>query len=167
MPRPTLLLAALIAAPIAALSAAAALAAPGSMVLQLKQSERVLLPGVVTNVVVDDPAVADVALVDNHSVIVIGKGYGSTGILVLGRDGHTLMHSQIAVVAPDVGPVTVYNGATATEFSCLRRCQALAAPAPTNDNGDNSDNGDNGAKGSDSDDGGRGKAPAQPSPNLP
>ena len=151
MPRSNRLLAALIAAPIAALSAAA-LAAPGALVLQLKQSERVMLPGQVANVVIDDPNIADVAMVDGHSVIVIGKGYGSTGILVLDKGGRTLMRSQIAVIAPEVGPVTVYNGATPSEFSCLRRCQPLAAPVP-NANGDG---------GAESDDSGPAKAVVQP-----
>jgi hypothetical protein len=165
MPRLARLLAALIAAPIPLL-AAAALAAPGSMVLQIKESERIPLAGVVTNVIVDDPGVADVALVDNHSVIVIGKGYGATGILVLGKGGRTLMHSQVAVVAPSVGPVTVYNGATPSEFSCLRRCQALSAPAPAPTSNGGGDNG-GGDSGASSGDAGQAKTAVQPSPATP
>jgi hypothetical protein len=165
MPRSARLLAALIAAPIA-FAAAAAFAASSSMTLAIKHSERVALRGVVANVIVDDPGVADVAMVDNHSVIIIGKGYGATDILVLGKGGRTLLHSQVAVVAPESGPVTLYSGATPSEFSCVRRCQALSAPPPANNNGggDNS-GGDNSANAGDA---GQAKATAvQPSPATP
>lgn len=121
-----------------AFSATAAVAATGSMTIRYKQSQRVPLGGQAANVVVSDPSVADVAILDTHSVIVLGKGYGSTDLLILDSNGHTLLDSQVTVVAPDDGRVTVYRGAATADFSCARRCQAItdplassAGPAPT------------------------------------
>lgn len=118
-----------------AFSATAAVAATGSMTVQYKQSQRVLLGGQAANVVVGDPSVADVAILDTHSVIVLGKGYGSTGLLILDSNGRTLLDSQVTVVTPDEARVTVYRGAASADFSCARRCQTItdpqaSAPAP-------------------------------------
>jgi Flp pilus assembly secretin CpaC len=117
----------LLAVALAALSATAAMAADGAMTVQLKESHRIVLSGPAANIVIGDPSVADVAMLDNHSVIVMGKGYGSTDILVLDRAGHTLLDSEVTVVAPNAGRVTVYRGASPTEFSCAAHCQALAS----------------------------------------
>ena len=117
----------LLAGALVALSATAAMAADGAMTVQLKESHRIVLSGPAANIVIGDPSVADVAMLDNRSVIVMGKGYGSTDILVLDRAGHTLLDSEVTVVAPNNGRVTVYRGASPTEFSCVAHCQALAS----------------------------------------
>jgi hypothetical protein len=99
--------------------------------LELNQSRRVALHGTAANVFVADPAVADVAMIDSHSVIVLGKGYGVTQVLVTDHAGHTLMDSSVAVVGSDRGRVTVYRGETAMDYHCSSRCEILASPVPS------------------------------------
>jgi Flp pilus assembly secretin CpaC len=111
--------------------ATAAVAATGDMTVQLKESRRVGLNGSVANVVVSDPSVADVAMVDPHSVVVLGKGYGSSTVLILDHNGRALLDSRITVVAPDDGRVTVFRGAVATEFACAPRCQPASGGGGT------------------------------------
>lgn len=127
MPRLTRLL----AGALIALSATAAVAASGSMTVEYKQSRRIALGGPAANVVIGDPNVADVTMVDARSIIVIGKGYGSTDVLVLDSGGRTLLDSRVTVVASDDARVTVYQGAASADFSCARRCQPMAADAQT------------------------------------
>jgi hypothetical protein len=112
-----------------AAAASAALAASG-LTVELNQSRRILLHGAAANVIVGDPTIADVAMVDSHSIILLGRGYGATDVMVLDRAGHALLDSRVTVTAPNQGRVTVYRGAAASEFSCASRCQAIAsAPA--------------------------------------
>lgn len=99
--------------------------------IELNQSRRVALHGTAANVFVADPAVADVAMIDSHSVIVLGKGYGVTQVLVTDHAGHTLMDSSVAVVGSDRGRVTVYRGETAMDYHCSSRCETLAFPVPS------------------------------------
>jgi Flp pilus assembly secretin CpaC len=109
-------------------SAGAALASrPGAMTVDLNESRRVTLAGAAATVVVGDPSVADVAMVDAHSVIVIGRGYGSTQLIVTDRKGHTLLASQVTVVSPNNGRVTLTRGLESTEFNCAgARCHPIA-----------------------------------------
>jgi hypothetical protein len=67
-------------------------------------------------------------MIDAHSVIVVGKGYGMTQVMVIDRVGHALLDSRVTVIAPNAGRVTVYRGAVGTDYSCAGRCQVVAAP---------------------------------------
>jgi hypothetical protein len=117
-------------------SAGAALAAAGgSMTVDLNESRRVPLAGAAANVVVGDPSVADVAMVDAHSLVVIGRGYGSTQIVVTDHGGHALLASQVTVVSPNNGRVTLTRGGISTDYSCTGgRCHPIG-PVPMSSGG--------------------------------
>ncbi|MDR3512171.1 MAG: pilus assembly protein N-terminal domain-containing protein [Caulobacteraceae bacterium] len=123
----TLCLLALGAALAASPGAAAPTSAPnGALSVELNQSRRVLLPGAAANVVVGDPTVADVAMTDAHSVVVIGKGYGATEVMITDHAGRTLLDDMVTVVTPTNGQVTVYRGVLPSEFACAeRRCHPV------------------------------------------
>ena len=104
---------------IAAPASAASLANVG-----LNQSLRLPIGGSVANVVVSNPAIADVTVVDGHSVIVVGKGYGTTQIMVLDAVGRLLLDSIVTVTAPPQGQMTLYRGPAPQQFNCSPRCEA-------------------------------------------
>jgi hypothetical protein len=61
-------------------------------------------------VIVGDPSVADVLVVDRRTLFVQGKGYGETEVVVLDAEGRTVWQGDVAVVAPDQGRVSVVRG---------------------------------------------------------
>jgi hypothetical protein len=93
--------------------------------VDLNESRRVMLHGTAANVFVADPAVADVTMIDTHSVIVLGKGYGVTQVLVTDHAGHTLLDSVVAVVGSDAGRVTVFRGQAVQDYHCSSRCETM------------------------------------------
>ena len=107
--------------------ASAALAGPAaaiSMVVPLDQSTRLNVAGSAYSVLVGNPAVADVTVVDSHTLYISGRGYGSTDIVVLDRDGHTLYAGDLVVSSADAGRVSVYRGAQGrTDMACAPDCQ--------------------------------------------
>ncbi|HEX4198649.1 MAG TPA: pilus assembly protein N-terminal domain-containing protein [Caulobacteraceae bacterium] len=109
---------------LATLLAAGAAYAAGFTV-EVNASRRVPLAGVAANIFVADPAVADVVMMDPHSVIVLGKGYGVTEILVTDHAGHTLMDTHVAVVGSEAGRVTIYRGLAAQDYHCSSRCETI------------------------------------------
>jgi Pilus formation protein N terminal region len=88
-------------------------------------SRRVMLHGAAATVFVADPAVADVTMIDPHSLILLGKGYGVTQVLVTDLSGHTLMDARVAVVGSDAGRVTIYRGQAAQDYHCSSRCETI------------------------------------------
>lgn len=113
--RPTLAL-------LLALSAAiAAPAAAGAMSVPLDHAVRLRVPGAAASVVVGNPAVADVTVVDSHTVYVQGKGYGSTDVVVLDAAGRALFNGDVTVTVPS-SDVSVYRGSARTDFACAPGC---------------------------------------------
>jgi Flp pilus assembly secretin CpaC len=99
-------------------------AASGGLAVELNRSRRVVLPGTPANISVADPTIADVTVIDARSVVVIGKSYGITDIIVSDHSGRLLMDSRVTVVPPETQRLTVYRGVTPTEYTCLTRCQS-------------------------------------------
>ncbi len=87
-----------------------------------------------SSVVVGDATVADVTVVDGHTVFVEGRNYGSTAIIVNDHDGHTVFSGDVTVVRPDSG-VSVYRGLVRSDFACAPSCTAVQHLATTPLNG--------------------------------
>jgi Flp pilus assembly secretin CpaC len=101
--------------------AAPAVAAPG-LTVALDHSQRIRVSRPAGSVIVGNPNVADVTVVDPHTVFVSGRGYGVSEVVVLDPVGRTIWQGDVVVTAPAYGEVTVYRGAQATEMACAQVC---------------------------------------------
>jgi Flp pilus assembly secretin CpaC len=98
----------------------------GQINVGLNEVRRIPLAGAAANVVVSDAKIADVSMFDAHSVIVTGRGYGVTGLLVADRAGHILLDSRVIVSPDDQGHVTYFGGdSVVSEYTCGSHCQML------------------------------------------
>ena len=125
-----------------ALGATALLAGPGLAVAQsgrisveIDQAQRVQLSGPAGSVIVGNPAIADVTVVDANTLYITGKGYGVTEVVAVDQIGRTVFQSQIVVTAGEgAGRVRVWRGAQSTEMACAASCspsvRGTTGPAP-------------------------------------
>ena len=116
------------------------------------------------SVIVGNPAVADVTVVDPHTVFVSGRGYGVSEVVVLDPLGRTVWDGEVVVTQNTADQVTVYHGAVPVEMACGTIC----TPSMRNAKGGSSGGSSGGASG--------GSAPSmpqtqvsavQPSPGVP
>jgi Flp pilus assembly secretin CpaC len=121
-----------LAAALAMAAAAPALAQSRGMDVEIDRAQRIQLRGAASSVIVANPEVADVTVVDANTLFVTGRGYGSTEVVVVDAIGRTLFQSVINVTAPASGHVRVWRGGVATEMSCTTGCAPSQhqAPAP-------------------------------------
>lgn len=113
-----------------ALAAAAAVAGPGLAVAQsgrlsveIDQAQRVQLRGQAGSVIVGNPEIADVTVVDANTLYITGKGYGVTDVVAVDAAGRTVFQSQVVVTAGDgSGRVRMWRGAQSTEMACASSC---------------------------------------------
>jgi Flp pilus assembly secretin CpaC len=88
----------------------------------------------VRDVVVADPSVADVSIVNERTLIVMGKRPGVTTLMAFGAGGRTLTSRQVIVSEVGDGGVTVYRGVKVNSYACAApgctRLGASAAVAP-------------------------------------
>lgn len=117
-----------------ALAALAAVLAAGSAAaettVQVNQVRRLPLAAAAADVVVGNPEIADVTVVDGRNVFVVGRAYGVTSVVVLDAAGRTVFSDSVQVLAPTV---SMARGGAIAEVVCNPRCAAAqgAADGPT------------------------------------
>ena len=110
-----------------ALAPAAALAA--TLAVPLDQSALVTLSAPAHNVVIGNPAIADVAVADQRHIIITGKGQGVTNLVITDAGGKAIFDREIIVGAQAGGRVALINGAAITSYTCAPICEAAPAGA--------------------------------------
>ncbi|MGH7028116.1 pilus assembly protein N-terminal domain-containing protein [Brevundimonas sp.] len=102
--------------------ASAALAQARPLNIEIDRSTRVQLRAPAGSVIVANPKIADVTVVDANTLFITGKGYGVTDIVAVDALGRSLFQSQVVVSAGSTGSVRVWRGAQATEMACGSSC---------------------------------------------
>lgn len=122
--------------PIAAFLAlvAAGAAHAQSLPVRIDEAARVALPAPARDVVIGNPAVADVTIIDGRNLLIMGRGYGVTNLVVLDAGGRTILDRQIVVSASDAGRVSFYRGPDVYNYACAPRCERTPMPGER-DNG--------------------------------
>ncbi len=117
----------------AAIVAAMAVCAPAlaqSMLVRTDQAVRIALPGAAKDVAVGNPEIADVTVLDARNIVIIGKGPGTTNVVVLDRTGRMILDRTVVVTAADNGQVSVYRGGAVSQFSCSPACAMTGQEEP-------------------------------------
>ncbi|MDO9588941.1 MAG: pilus assembly protein N-terminal domain-containing protein [Brevundimonas sp.] len=89
----------------------------------IDQATRVQLRGPAGSIIVGNPAIADVTVVDSNTLYITGKGYGVTEIVAVDTIGRTVFQSEVVVSeGSGSGRVTIWRGGQATEMACGSSC---------------------------------------------
>lgn len=115
----------------AATFASSASAQSRNLTVEIDRAQRVQLNGAASSVVVGNPQIADVSVVDANTLFVIGKGYGVTEVVAVDAIGRTLFQGEIAVTAGSTGAVRVWRGGQATEMACGQTCAPSVRSLPS------------------------------------
>ncbi|MBJ3784645.1 pilus assembly protein N-terminal domain-containing protein [Devosia sediminis] len=76
-------------------------------------------------VIVGNPGIADVTIQDPQTLILTGKSYGQTNLIVLDSRGEPVADTLVEVVQMAAGIMTVYQGQNRTTLSCAPTCQPV------------------------------------------
>ena len=114
----------------AVMAGAVVLAIPGSgtaqsarLNVEIDQATRVQLRGPAGSVIVGNPLIADVTVVDSNTLYITGKGYGVTEIVAVDTIGRTVFQSEVVVSeGSGTGRVRIWRGGQATEMACGSSC---------------------------------------------
>jgi hypothetical protein len=81
----------------------------------------------VSTVYMGNPTIADITTIDAQHVFVLGKSFGTTNMIALGRDGRPIVNDHVTVFGRRMGAVTLQKGDKQYTYSCTAaQCQ----PAP-------------------------------------
>jgi len=95
----------------------------GHVTVNVDQARIMRLPQGVATIVIGNPLIADATL-QGGVLVLTGKGYGTTNLVALGRDGHVVASDTVEVVAPKSADlVVVYKGTDRESYSCAPMCE--------------------------------------------
>ncbi|MCT4655803.1 MAG: pilus assembly protein N-terminal domain-containing protein [Cohaesibacter sp.] len=104
-----------------------ALAAQKESVIEVKVDRakvmRVARPAAM--VVIGNPAIADATIKDSQTLIITGKRYGHTNLIILDADGEPIADEILNVSAAFTNDVVVYRGATRRTLNCAPNCEPV------------------------------------------
>jgi Flp pilus assembly secretin CpaC len=107
---------------LAILAASPAGADPGIEV-EMNQAKIVKLARPADTIVIGNPAIADASVQDASTIVLTGKGFGVTNLVVLGTDGNPIVDEQVTVVRQTASSVRIYRRAQVQTLSCTPYCE--------------------------------------------
>ncbi|MDX8468133.1 pilus assembly protein N-terminal domain-containing protein [Mesorhizobium sp. VK23B] len=114
--------------PVVALLAVAAFVMPASagagIEVTMNQAKIVKLSRAADTIVIGNPAIADAAVQDSSTVVLTGKGFGVTNLVVLDSDGSPIVDEQVTVVRQAASSVRIYRRADVQTMSCTPYCES-------------------------------------------
>jgi len=93
------------------------------IMVNLDQAKLMKLPERTATLVIGNPLIADAAVQPGGIVVLTAKSYGMTNLVVLDRNGATLVEYPIQVVGPSDAVVVVFRGIERESYSCAPYCE--------------------------------------------
>ncbi|WP_024586710.1 pilus assembly protein N-terminal domain-containing protein [Aliihoeflea sp. 2WW] len=107
----------------ASVLAAPAFAEAGISVL-VNQAKIVKLARNADTIIVGNPEIADASVQDASTLVLTGKGFGVTNLVVLDAEGRPIVDEQVTVSRQSVNSVRIYRRAAVQTLSCTPVCEA-------------------------------------------
>lgn len=108
----------------AMLGLAMANAKADSVQINLDQAQVLRLPAGVATIVIGNPLIADAAVQDPSTIVLTGKGFGVTNLVVLDSEGAPIVDEQITVSRQADKSVRIYRRAQVQTLSCTPYCES-------------------------------------------
>jgi len=106
-----------------ALQAGAVSAQDGPVMVTVDRAKIFRIDDGAAAVIVGNPFIADVAMFDQNTVVITGKSYGTTNLVILDRDNNPIVDETITVRASNDDVVQVYRKASRATLSCNPVCE--------------------------------------------
>jgi hypothetical protein len=94
--------------------------------INVDQTVVLKIRGSANSVVVGNASVADVAVHDGNTLLVTGKSFGTTNLMVLDGAGNTIYSNQVAVGAVASSDMTIVRADGTYTYSCVDKCRSTA-----------------------------------------
>lgn len=125
--------AALFAAAVLTVSAAAfapgpaladdAAAGPSRVLVEVDRAQIMRLDEPAAAIIIGNPLIADAAVHDQNMIVLTGKSFGSTNMIILDHDGNEVASRTLEVRERRDAVVTMHKGTGRMSYSCSPNCE--------------------------------------------
>lgn len=84
----------------------------------------------VDKVIIGNSNVADVTVADPRTIVLTGKAFGTTNLVILGKDGRAIVDEDVLVSIDEDHTVRVYRQSERSVLSCSPFCEKHADTTP-------------------------------------
>ncbi len=107
----------------AALSFAAAASAGSGIDVVINQAKIVKITRAADTIVIGNPLIADASVQDATTIVLTGKGFGVTNLVILDAEGSPIVDEQVTVSRQSTNSVRIYRRASVQTLSCTPYCE--------------------------------------------
>jgi Flp pilus assembly secretin CpaC len=86
----------------------------------------------ISKVIIGNAAVADVTISDPQTIVLTGKSYGTTNLVILDQDGDAIVDERILVSVDEANTLRVFKQTERSVFSCSPSCEQHVPTAAAN-----------------------------------
>ncbi len=114
---------------LAAVAASASAAEPISVIVDRAKVLHISQPAEV--VIIGNPAIADATIQDSQTLIITGRSFGTTNLIVLDKNGQSIADDVVMVAPSNDQVVTVYRRDSRQTLSCTPDCSPVMSIGDT------------------------------------
>lgn len=102
---------------------AASLAADdGAISVKVNMARILRINSPAATVIIGNPGVADVTIQDPQTLVLTGKSYGRTNLIILDQIGNPIADTLVEVIQAQADTITVFQGGARTTVACAPDC---------------------------------------------
>ena len=92
--------------------------------VMVNQAKIVKIARAADTIVIGNPAIADASVQDATTIVLTGKGFGVTNIVILDSDGTPIVDEQVTVSRHTASSVRIYRRSSVQTLSCTPYCES-------------------------------------------
>ena len=92
------------------------------LIVKYDQAQLIRLPRPVAEIIIGNPAIADITVQSNNLLVVTGKTFGITNVIALDADRNIIQDQRVMVVRDDNKIVSLTKGGKRESYSCAPQC---------------------------------------------
>ena len=96
---------------------------PISVKVNMARILRISAPA--ATVIIGNPGVADITIQDPQTLVLTGRSYGQTNLIILDSAGNPVADTIVSVVQGQADTITGYMGTARTTLACQPVCQPM------------------------------------------
>jgi Flp pilus assembly secretin CpaC len=92
------------------------------LIVKYDQSQLLRLPRPATEIIIGNPAIADISVQSGNLLVVTGKTFGITNMIVLDSDRNVVWEARVMVKRDEAKVVNLQRGTQRQSYNCAPQC---------------------------------------------